>query len=95
MSRIWIPLVCCLAIAGCSTVLEPPMPAVPSAEEDTCNGSQYANLVGQPESALERVLILREVRIIRPGMMVTMDHRPTRLNFVIGESRNIERIYCG
>jgi hypothetical protein len=34
-------------------------------------------------------------RIIRPGMAVTMDYSPTRLNITIDENGSIDRVYCG
>jgi hypothetical protein len=52
-------------------------------------------MVGRHDTALERVLILGPVRVIRPGMAVTMDHRPDRINFPISEAGRITRIHCG
>lgn len=86
-----IALVACVA----PTANAPSAPALPSAENDTCNGLQHAALMGQDATALERVLILGQVRVIRPGMAVTMDFRPERLNFNIGTTNRITRIFCG
>ena len=92
------PLPLLLALAACapgptppaSPVLPPPDPA-----EDTCQSRPFQSLLGQPATALERELILRPVRVIRPDMVVTADFRPDRLNFEVGESGDITRIYCG
>ena len=73
----------------------PERPAVPPADQDTCGAAPYARLIGQDATALERELILRQVRVIRPGMAVTMDFRPERINFDIDENDRIARIFCG
>lgn len=70
-------------------------PPVPAPADDTCGAAPHAALVGQPETALLRQLIMGQVRVIRPGDAVTMDFRPERLNFDIGEDGRIRRIYCG
>ncbi|QQA45060.1 I78 family peptidase inhibitor [Pelagovum pacificum] len=100
------PGLLCLALAACGgvPVSEVPTPgapaagtgpAVPAPEDDSCGAAPYARLVGQPATALERELIMDEVRVIRPGMAVTMDYRANRINFEIGETGGIVRIYCG
>lgn len=56
---------------------------IPDPAQDTCGAAPHAALVGQPATALERVLIMRQVRLIRPGTPVTEDVRPERINFHI------------
>ena len=80
-----------IVLAGCTTA-EPPLPPQ---LEDTCGASDYANLIGQDATALERVLLLGPVRVIRPGDAVTMDFRPDRVNFKISEDETIRAIDCG
>lgn len=80
-----------LFIAACTTG---PAPSLPPAAADTCGAAQYANLIGQDATALERVLIMGEVRIIRPGQAVTMDFRPNRINFGIGPNNAIRSVSC-
>lgn len=68
--------------------------------QDHCNGAAYADLIGQPATALETVLILAPVRVVRPGMAVTgvavtMDYLENRINFHISETDTITRISCG
>lgn len=70
-------------------------PVVPPVGEDSCGAAGYADLIGQDATALERVLIMGPVRVIRPGMAVTMDYRPDRINFDISEGGEIARITCG
>ncbi len=92
-------LIAVIALAGCDTGLSPtppsapPLPATP--QDDTCGATAYAGLIGQDATALERVLIMRPVRVIRPGMAVTMDFSPSRINFEISQEEKISRIYCG
>ena len=80
-----------IALAGC-TVAEPPLPPQ---LEDTCGATDFADLIGQDATVLERRLLLGPVRVIRPGDAVTMDFRPDRMNFKIAENETIRAIDCG
>lgn len=85
-----------LILTGCTgDTRPPPGPVVPPTETDSCGAAQYAGLIGQDATALERVLILGQVRVIRPGDAVTMDYRPERINFEIDAGERIARITCG
>jgi hypothetical protein len=84
-----------LLLAACSQPHQPALPSVPPAAEDTCNAAQYAGLVGQDATALERVLLMGPVRVIRPGMAVTMDYSAARINFTIDATNHIAGITCG
>ena len=84
-----------LLLSACA---QPPVPALPPGvpvAEDTCNAAKYANLIGQDATALERVLLMGPVRVIRPNMGVTMDYSATRINFAIDEGNRITGITCG
>ncbi len=91
-----------LALAACTNALVP-VPdattpvgnALPTGMDDTCGAVRYHTLLQQDGTALERVLILGEVRVIRPDSIVTQDYRPERMNFHIGTSGLIDRISCG
>ena len=83
-----------ILLAACA-VAEPAFPPVPLGESDTCNAGQYVELVGQDATALERVLLLGKVRVIRPDQAVTMDFMPDRINFRIDETNRIAAITCG
>lgn len=80
-----------LALAACTQAA----PVVPQPPQDTCNAADFALLVGQDATALETVLLLGKVRVIRPGQAVTMDFRQERINFMIDEANRIEAIRCG
>lgn len=87
-----------LGLVACSAQQPAPvLPAkpVPIGAADTCGATPYAYLVGQDATALERVLILRQVRVIRPLDAVSLDLRPVRINFNIGADERIRSITCG
>ncbi|NCO87720.1 MAG: hypothetical protein GW886_13925 [Rhodobacterales bacterium] len=92
-------LLAALLLAGCADApaprATPAQPPSPAGAADTCGAGPYAALVGAEATALERVLIMRELRVIRPGMPVTADLRANRLNFEIDRADRIARIYCG
>jgi hypothetical protein len=80
-----------LLLSACAATV----PSVPEAQHDTCNAGRHADLVGQDATALERVLILGMVRVIRPDDIVTMDLRAERINFKIDAVEKITAITCG
>ena len=86
--------VAALAVLGACTDSPAPRPLPPTIE-DTCNAARYGDLIGQDATALEKVLILGMVRVIRPGDMVTMDYQPQRINFGIGADNRVKDISCG
>ncbi len=96
MKHILAPFVL-LALTAC--VAAPTGPGqqqpVPEPMPDTCGATPLAGLVGQDATALERELILRPVRVIRPDMAITMDFSPDRINFDIDGANRITRIWCG
>jgi hypothetical protein len=86
-------LIALIALAGCSATQLPA--TAPEPANDTCDAANYATLIGQPSTALERVLLMGKVRVIRPNQPVTMDFWPDRINFMIDENEQIARITCG
>lgn len=90
-SFLWIGL----ALAACSAPRVDGGPAVPPPQADTCGAAPHAHMIGADARALERELILRQVRVIRPGQAATMDYREERLNFWIAPDGTILRISCG
>lgn len=67
---------------------------------DSCGLESIADLVGKavtetlPEDARKRSGA-RTVRVIRPGMMVTMDFRPDRLNIDVDDKGIVTNFRCG
>lgn len=70
-----------LLLAACAAPVMAPPPA-PEGAADTCGAAPYARLAGQPATALERELIMRPVRLVRPGEDAA-PARPGRLTFHI------------
>ena len=66
----------------------------------TCNAAKAKKLVGRKRSPAVEAQALRltgagSVRWIRPGMMVTMDYRPDRLNLRVDGKGKILSANCG
>ena len=95
MKRLW-PLV---LLAACSFAAPPvvptQVPAVPDAAADTCGARPFEGLIGQPATALERLLIMQPIRILRPLDPVTEDYSAARLNIYIDGAERIGRLTCG
>lgn len=72
-----------------------PGPSVPAGSADTCGATPLAGLIGQPATALERVLVMRQVRILRPDDPFTEEFSAARLNIFIDRSERIARLTCG
>lgn len=68
---------------------------LPQESRDTCDAYDSRALIGQDATALEKVLILGMVRVIRPGDVITQDFLPERINFMIGPKERITAISCG
>ena len=83
-----------VALMGC--VPEPAPPAVnPTPAEDACGASGLQDLIGQSAKKLEVMRFAHPVRILRPGMAVTMDYSAERLNIEVDAAERITRISCG
>lgn len=68
---------------------------LPNPPEGSCGAEGLQSLVGKSEEVLHAMDFSVDVRIIHPGMAVTMDYNPTRLNIEIDESGKISRVSCG
>lgn len=81
-----------LALVAC---IEVPMPVDPLPMEDACGADELQDLVGRDAAVLQTMRFGQTVRIIRPGMAVTMDYVPQRLNIEIDAREKINRVTCG
>ena len=84
------------ALAGCAPVPPADTPAVGT----PCSATLANSLVSKPYSAdvVEKARIAsgsKTVRVIRPGMAVTMDFREDRLNVDLDEKDLVVRVHCG
>ena len=94
--RAGLALALFLTVPACVPAGPPPvepMPPLPGA--DACGASGLQGLVGQPESVLQTMRFSQPLRIIRPGMAVTMDYSPNRLNIELDAAGTIIRVHCG
>ncbi|MEZ5753825.1 MAG: I78 family peptidase inhibitor [Paracoccaceae bacterium] len=60
-----------------------------------CGALDLQYLLGAPARDLEAMRFNKPVRVIRPGMAVTMDYNPDRLNFEVDRAGRIARVTCG
>lgn len=97
------PLAC--LVAACSTAREPAADRPPPRIVDggmggSCDAKAAAAFVGQAISEdvsnkAQAAAGARGVRIIRPGMAVTMDYRAGRLNLHLDDAGRITKATCG
>lgn len=96
-----------LALAACTPAPEPdPVPVVrdPNVdvtpglnekEPDTCGAKKFAQLVGQPQTAVAMAGITQEYRIIDPFSIVTQEYSPDRINVNVDGAGIITHLTCG
>ena len=84
------------AIAAAAWLATACVPETPTPDPTAaCGATDLQYLVGQSADRLEIMKFRRGTRIIRPGMAVTMDYSPDRLNIEIDAHEIIIRITCG
>jgi Peptidase inhibitor I78 family len=85
-----------LALAGCEQ-----MPTLGQgggqqlAMSDACGAAARQDLVGTSVGNLDAGSLPENRRVIFPGMAVTEDFAPGRLNVEVGPEDRITRVYCG
>jgi Peptidase inhibitor I78 family len=94
MTQSYLLLAGVVLLAACVPQGPDRMPPEP-APDGACGAPGLQGLVGQPESVLATMKFGVPTRIIQPGMAVTMDYSPDRLNIWIGEDGSIESVTCG
>lgn len=60
-----------------------------------CSATAYQGLVGQNKNVLDGMTVPANTRIIEPGMAVTLDHNPNRLNIEVDARDRITVVRCG
>jgi hypothetical protein len=71
-----------------------PQNAEQATAADTCHASHFRSLMGTPASAIDRSTLPAHTRIISPGMMVTQDFSPERLNIRVAPDGKVAAIQC-
>jgi len=85
------------ALAACQTGGQPGPVAqggTPSAD-DPCGAARFGHLVGSSGDKVSESMFPQGSRVLRPGMVMTMDYRGDRLNVVIDDDGKVDRVYCG
>ena len=65
------------------------------AAEETCGAAALQELVGTDIAERPDLDPDTDLRIIEPGMAVTMDYRADRLNIEVDEAGQVTKVYCG
>lgn len=73
---------------------EPPVGPVPFDPSPRCGADRLQSLIGQSVDSLSGMRFDQPVRVIHPGMAVTMDYRPDRLNIEVDGDGIITRVWC-
>lgn len=96
-----------LLVAACASVSEPPMAEDPPIIDRTgdnvmsepdapqCAAEAYQVLVGQPIGEIDTESLPVPLRIYGPDQMITMDHRPDRMNIVLDADDIVVEVRCG
>ncbi|MEQ1618582.1 MAG: I78 family peptidase inhibitor [Terricaulis sp.] len=71
-----------------------PQTAEEATRRDACGASGFAHLLGTPASAIDRASLPAQTRIISPGMMVTQDFSPQRLNIHVAPDGKVAALDC-
>jgi hypothetical protein len=87
-----------LSLPACATT--PRIGPGPKPDAGLCNAAAARGLAGRPateELAAEamRLTGAQQLRVIEPGMVVTMDYSGERLNIYVGPDGRVERLACG
>jgi hypothetical protein len=72
------------------------LPACVQAQpEEDCGASAFQGLIGQTGEIARLIDLDQPMRVIEPGMAMTMDYRPDRINFELDEDDRIATVRCG
>ncbi len=70
-------------------------PGLNDLEPDVCKGQVYSGLIGQPAAAVASAGIVKPVRVIPLGSLITEEYSSARINFYLDGAGNIAKISCG
>ena len=65
------------------------------AKERTCAAAQHRTIVGRPFDEIDTAGLPKPLRVYNAGSRITMDHRPERMNIVVGTEGRVINVKCG
>ena len=71
-----------------------PQNAEQATAADVCHARQFRSLIGTPASSIDRSTLPAHTRIISPGMMITQDFSPERLNVRVAPDGKVAAVEC-
>ena len=71
-----------------------PQNAAEATAADVCGASRFRALLGTRAASIDRSILPAHARIISPGMMVTQDFLPARLNIRVAPDGKVAAIEC-
>ena len=80
-----------LALAACQSPAAGPTPLDFTPR---CGADRLQGLIGQDAGIIPEIEIDAPLRVIHPGMEVTADYNPARLNIAVDENGIITRVWC-
>ncbi|MCK0139807.1 I78 family peptidase inhibitor [Aliiroseovarius sp. F47248L] len=81
-----------MALTGCLTTV--PLAPEPDTFIPNCGQDRFRGLVGQDAGTLREIDLPSATRVVKPGMALTQDYRPDRLNISIDGDGIIDRVWC-
>lgn len=94
-----------LALAACVAAphpaqqpVAPPVDLTPGwneTEPDTCGVAPFAYLAGGPVDRVHTAGLPGLYRVVSPGMIVTQEYSPQRINIVVDGKGMVTRLTCG
>ncbi|MEC7760406.1 MAG: I78 family peptidase inhibitor [Pseudomonadota bacterium] len=84
-----------LTLAACQTDSPVASAPVSPGEPPMCAADEMQSLVGQDISNHPEIVRSRDLRVLEPGSVMTMDYRSDRLNIETDEAGIIVRVFCG
>lgn len=83
-----------LALSACESMTDP-AGAESGPDRSECRTADYERLIGVHEGEIDRSTLPESFRIYGERDMVTMDHRPDRLNIVLDSEERVVEVRCG
>ncbi len=68
---------------------------VENPKEPTCAAARHRSMVGRPIDEIDTAALPKPLRVYPAGSRITMDHRPKRMNVVVGPDGRVVKVRCG